>query len=169
MGKALGGNRGWTLTVAPQEEGVPTKTGEFDLSIELDLDEHSFLGKVLAHKLRKRKNERDGPVLELRHHRSSPRLFADAGEALKAVPVPTQHQLRHGGASHDASTGQRTLPEIKARGHWESDRSVKRYRKPGRMNEVVERLAPNVREYCLQAVEVMPAVLSGRLRPLPDP
>ena len=84
-------------------------------------------------------------------------------------PPHTLHQLRHGGASHDAATKQRGVADIKLGGMWESEGSVKRYRKPGRVNEQVERLPPRIRDFWIRATEAMPAVLCGLSRPLPKP
>ena len=42
------------------------------------------------------------------------------------------YALRHGGASHDFLMQTRSLVEIKKRGRWGSDLSVKRYQKASR-------------------------------------
>ena len=44
---------------------------------------------------------------------------------LQLVP----YMLRHGGASHDALAGRRSIAAIKKRGRWRSDQSLRRYQK----------------------------------------
>eukprot|EP00973_Karenia_brevis_P011048 1495612-Karenia_brevis.AAC.1 len=46
---------------------------------------------------------------------------------------PTRYSLRHGGASEDLLNKTRSLPEIKKRGLWKSDASLRRYAKEGRL------------------------------------
>eukprot|EP00974_Lingulodinium_polyedra_P011473 1107894-Lingulodinium_polyedra.AAC.1 len=53
--------------------------------------------------------------------------------------------LRHGGASHDALLGTRSEREIQERGRWASERNVRRYRKGGRVNQLLAGLAPAIR------------------------
>ncbi len=49
---------------------------------------------------------------------------------------------RHGGASHDLLTGSRSLQEVKRRGRWASDESLKRYGKETKLIEVMARVPP---------------------------
>ena len=170
QGLRAGGVRGWILSLAPQEEEIPTKTGQFDECVELDLVEHEFLNHYLkTHMSSMPEEEKDKPVVQMRTRRSLPRAVHDAGVQLGLDPLNTLHQLRHGGASHDAATKQRTIPEIKDRGTWESDKSVRRYRKPGFTNERIARFASSAREFCIHATEKVPDVLSGHSSPLPKP
>ena len=48
------------------------------------------------------------------------------------VLEPSLYALHHGGASHDAASGARSIQEIKDRGRWSSDASLRRYRKTSR-------------------------------------
>eukprot|EP00959_Pyramimonas_sp_CCMP1952_P381774 7999909-Pyramimonas_sp.AAC.1 len=48
--------------------------------------------------------------------------------------------MRRGGASREIHSGQRDLLGVKKRGRWDSDASLRRYVKAGRLNEQVHRL-----------------------------
>ena len=59
----------------------------------------------------------------------------------------TPYCLRHGGASHDALTGRRTLSEIKDRGRWLSDKSLQRYKKAAAAQKQLQLMGPAAVEY----------------------
>ena len=46
------------------------------------------------------------------------------------------------GAGHEMLTNAREFGDIKKRGRWEADRSLKRYAKGGRVQEQLQRLRP---------------------------
>ena len=56
------------------------------------------------------------------------------------VLSPCLYSLRHGGASHDALTQERTVEQVKVRGRWGSDKSLLRYRKESRAQLEVQKL-----------------------------
>eukprot|EP00972_Heterocapsa_arctica_P048005 7080248-Heterocapsa_arctica.AAC.1 len=60
---------------------------------------------------------------------------------------PVRHRavysFRHGGASHDALNHVRTLEQIKQRGRWKSDKSLARYTKPARAQQLGNLLDSN--------------------------
>ena len=58
--------------------------------------------------------------------------------------LPVLYMLRHGGASHDAMTGARGLRDIQDRGRWLTERSVVRYKKGGRVNQLLQGLPVGV-------------------------
>ena len=158
----------WSVVLHPSdgEEARPSKTLEFDETVILDQELHSFIGPAL------------GRLAQSRHPLSplfsfeAPRLaraFRKAGEALRLDPLPMLYQLRHSGASHDAATKSRSMLETKLRGRWRSDSSPRRYEKGGRLGEQLQRLEPRVRAFCLRAARELPGVLSGRLSPSAPP
>ena len=49
-------------------------------------------------------------------------------------------QIRHSGPSHDVAQASRSLMEIKLRGRWKADASMRRYTKWGRLGEQLARL-----------------------------
>ena len=57
------------------------------------------------------------------------------------------HMLRHGGASDDALRQTRAMIDIKRRGRWAADSSVKRYEKHARVLKSLENLPNQVRDY----------------------
>ena len=52
--------------------------------------------------------------------------------------------MRLGGASHDAQEAYRTMAEIKTRGRWSADSSVRRYQKPAQLTSQINKLEPAV-------------------------
>ena len=57
---------------------------------------------------------------------------------------PSLYTLRHGGASHDLLAGLRPVAEVKERGRWVSDKSLRRYGKRTRMQQRVLDLPKDV-------------------------
>ena len=53
----------------------------------------------------------------------------------------TLYSLRHGGASHEALVRNAAAGTLKSKGRWRDDRSVKRYAKGGRVNQVLAALS----------------------------
>ena len=58
------------------------------------------------------------------------RLFEQAAAATGlSILKPVLYSLRHGGASFDTLFQKRPLPEVKSRGRWRADSSLRRYQK----------------------------------------
>ncbi|CAK0843436.1 unnamed protein product, partial [Prorocentrum cordatum] len=71
------------------------------------------------------------------------RLFREASHRLGLAALKVSpHTLRHGGPSLDYLNGLATLPVLKKRGGWLSDRPVARYGKEGRLLRQISRLSP---------------------------
>ena len=120
-----------TLVRHPEELQQPSKTGEYDSSIPLDLQRHHWLAKVLG--LTKRCLHPSELVFPFTY-RDLYLAVVHAGAELGAgVLSPTPHGLRHGGASHDRAVRCRLLSEVQRRGLWKSPSSVRRYDKHGRL------------------------------------
>ena len=122
-----------SILAAMEEYGVTSKTGEFDLSIPLDLPRHRDLAHVLLNLVRGRSDH------QMVWSYDYPTLRRWYNEAMANTPVaklsPTLHSLRHGGASHDRASGSRSMSEVMARGHWRALTSGTRYNKPARINQ----------------------------------
>ena len=58
------------------------------------------------------------------------RQWRRAADSLGMSWMPPPHSLRHTGPSEDATTGRRTLEDIRRRGRWTQPKSVQRYSKP---------------------------------------
>ncbi|CAK0860664.1 unnamed protein product, partial [Prorocentrum cordatum] len=77
-------------------------------------------------------------------------LAEDFQSATSALGVSllkaTLYSLRHGGASHDRSTGARGLGGVQQRGGWKAFKSVLRYEKHGRLSLELRKLSDQQRE-----------------------
>ena len=122
--------------------------GLSDETIVLDGVTLPWMGQVLA----KHKMSAKGLLLfdtEYRHFK------ADWDLTLQNIGLPSSHavphQLRHSGPSVDMLKRCRTLMEIKARGKWQTDSSVKRYEGHARLNQEFQRLPKKVQNLALAA------------------
>ena len=125
--------RCWGVVIAPQENGVPTKTKCFDDCVLLDSvsrDELSIILKFLYQRA-KRPSDKLFQKLTLSSYN---RAIADAATSLSMQSLKlTAHGLRHAGPSSDSLHRRRDIHAIQQRGRWAAPSSVARYRKPGRM------------------------------------
>jgi len=116
-----------TLHLFPREGGVASKTHAFDDSVLLNSEGKEWLAQAVLRWAR-----RAGPEGALigESNESLNRKLQTVAEAwgLQAWNI-TAYLLRHTGPSHDHLNRLRPLAEIKRRGRWASDRSVKRYEK----------------------------------------
>ena len=69
------------------------------------------------------------------------------------------HQLRHSGPSFDMLTKARTLLEIKLRGRWASDSSVRRYESHAWLGQEFQNLPKKVQKLALKAEQNLPATV----------
>ena len=60
--------------------------------------------------------------------------------------VESPYQCRHGGPSRDRLVKLRTLAEIKKRGRWDTDSSVRIYEKAGRIQQTLRGVPPSLIE-----------------------
>ena len=125
-----------------------------------------YPAEILAHP----KRLRTGQVVKLasesgESERISPfsyttwaRRFEDAeGRYGFAALALTLYQLRHGGASQDATSRSRTTAEIKKRIRWLDDRSYIRYENGGRVTKLLQRLCRCVAQSFLGSSVCQPA------------
>ena len=120
-----------------------SKVGEFDDGIVLDAGYASWLGPLLG--LRAAKLSR-----ELRLFPGSYLVMKGAFTAAcysVGINDCSPYRLRHGGPSHDVAQGLRSLVDIKKRGRWAADSSVKRYEKSTLLHRIeLELSAQNLAE-----------------------
>ena len=132
-----------TLLLHAQELEIPSKTGEWDVSVALELARQAYLEPMLRALVARRGRTEllwsfDYAQLHL--------AFMTAAKFLGAEELhPTLYGLRHGGASHDFAVGDRPLLAIQQRGAWRSFRSVMRYQKAGRLSLQLTRLGLQTR------------------------
>jgi integrase len=121
-----------TLLLFPSDEGITSKMGHYDDSVVLDSPGREWVTKLLLARCREvRPSEPLFPFTIL----SFGVLFkAACRRAGVEVWDATPHVLRHAGPSHDYLLQLRSLPDIKRRGRWSADRSVRRYEKSSQVN-----------------------------------
>ncbi|CAK0852660.1 unnamed protein product [Prorocentrum cordatum] len=112
------------------ERGQPSKVGLYDETLLLDSSALPFLGYLLdAHRA-----AAAGPALFDFDYRSFNESFRTAARTAGLAAIkPDLYQLRHGGPSHDILNRLRSKAEVKDRGRWRDDRSVRRYEAHGRL------------------------------------
>jgi len=132
---AVGGLANVTVTVAPQELGIPSKTGVFDESIQIDSP--VWLGPLIQHLA-----IRSQPQMPLFQMNSDRFQKVWKGACIRLGIVAHVYQLRHSGASDDALERRRTPLEIMARGRWKTLKSLERYKKPGPVQKSWGKLDP---------------------------
>ena len=132
----------WSLILHPYEEGLPSKTGEFDETVMVKVEEFKLIIAAVARLLKIRTRQK----AELLLHATA----AEVNNYMKALVEkhnlePLVHQvhlyrLRHGGASHAYASGLMSLQEIQRQGRWKSTKSLRRYEKGGRLSQLMNSL-----------------------------
>jgi hypothetical protein len=154
----------WAVVLHPSEETdqLGSKTGEVDESLLLDLPSLMWFGPVLQRLVGLRQN--DAMLFEFSQTelaKSMKRICL----ALGLLDVQL-YQLRHSGPSIDFAARSRTLAEIKRRGRWRSDASVRRYEKGGRLNDQMAKLSGAVRDHSLKCELALESLLLRTAVPL---
>lgn len=121
----------WCLLLRPEELEIPTKTGDFDDSVQMDTSYMAaFMGEMLQ-------ILSEGDAGELVFSFSYPAFWAEFRKVLdhlglsKTGLVP--YSWRHSGPSIDRSLGLRSALEVAKRGRWRQAKNVARYEKAGRL------------------------------------
>lgn len=172
-GPRLGGNKGWTLALHLREEGTSSKVGEFDESVTIDQSKMMFLNRYIGRRYseKKKRGQLDELVVEAQteKYKSFSAAFHDVAKQLGLPQGAVVHQLRHSGPSVDRAMQRRPLQEVKRRGRWAADRSVKRYEKSGLVDRQLSALAPSVLAFCEEALLKVPEAFDQDSAPLlPD-
>jgi hypothetical protein len=115
----------WGLQLHPAERAAPSKVGDYDDGIAIDAKFTPWLGICLG-KLALQVGA-EAPLFPY-NYLTAKNLFKVACEKL-GLTDPSPYRLRHGGASHDRAMNLRTLAEVKRRGRWVADSSLRRYDK----------------------------------------
>ncbi|CAK0815965.1 unnamed protein product, partial [Prorocentrum cordatum] len=139
---AVGGSRGlarWSLVLHPLEDegSLPSKTGEFDESLLLDLDEDQWLAPLCQRLVLGRDPQE--PLFAFSQAEFA-RCFKMAGAKLLLQRPPPPCILRHSGASRDFAEQRRTLVGTQRRGRWRTDASARRYEGGGRLGSEFAKL-----------------------------
>ena len=78
------------------------------------------------------------------------------------------YMFRHAGASMDFARKVRPLAEIKLRGRWKGDQSLRRYEKGDRLAKQLDRLPAPLRNHVVRCAACV-NVLAGSVSALPAP
>ena len=124
-------------------KGLVGKTGVSDESVLLDLDE--WLAPILV--ALSQRAGRHGSLWDFTLEQLRDK-FSDAAAVVDPkLPSPHLYSLRHGGASDDWLSGRRTLMEIKIRGRWSCDGSLRRYSKATRLQREMSKLTNEIAQF----------------------
>ena len=154
----------FSILLHPSEEGIPSKTKQWDEMLSIDLKHMKFLGPALEQ------------ILDLKNRAGADKAFTISLEdvnqfmennweplGLKPLGKPHAYRLRHGGASYEAALKLRTLASIQSRGRWQTLKSVKNYEKGSRLAQLFGSLSKATRDKAVRAKKDVVQVLSGKL------
>lgn len=151
-----------TVIIRDQEGGVPDKIGVFDNALAINSKEMLWMGnELLSHA--KKLNHKDDMLFNFNMD-SFREEFARCGRMLNLGEVHP-YQLRHGGATHDLTSGRRDHSGVKARGRWKTDQSVRRYAKTGRVQQLLNQMSAAQISYCRWSEQNIAKVCKGVCRP----
>jgi integrase len=142
------------VTLHSFEDGIPSKTHEFDETIELDLDHHQFLTPMLQNMILKLHLQKDSSLFNL--EASQIRDFLQEGQMklhINNIGPLHPYRWRHGGASMDFWETHRDLVSIQKRGRWRAMAAARRYEKGGRLAQLLSKLPDTTQELATWASE----------------
>jgi len=144
----------YALNLHAEEHSSASKVGARNEALLLDDPDLSFLGPCLD-SIRRQDLE---PLLPIRY-RDFVTAFRLAQGRLNLPVWFIPYQARHGGPSHDMRLRRRSLLEIKMRGRWASDSSLRRYEAHARVQALENLASPEALSACMKAVAEMDSVL----------
>eukprot|EP00435_Cladocopium_sp_Y103_P024584 s857_g6.t1 len=149
----------WAILLHPMEDLIPGKTGIYDGSVILDFD--LWINEYLARLVRGK--DPTAPLWSL-PHAAFREKFNSMVRRLNLEPLGlTLYALRHGGATHDVVARRRPMLEVKQRGRWSSDSSLKRYVKEAKLQADLAKVPESVKEFGMQIVQGLPQFLTNPL------
>ena len=161
-GKAFGF---WAILLHPTELGVPGKTNLFDESLVWDTD--PWAGELFN--MLKSLSGEDGKIWPFDHDILLA-IFQLAARALRLDPLkPCLYAIRHGGASDDLLQKKGSFLEVKQRGRWAADNSLKRYGKMARALSELAKVPTATIQFGREIGKLLPEILVGRSLVTPPP
>lgn len=160
MSRSLSSMQFFAVLLHPAEGRVPGKTGHFDQGILLDSD--LWINPILMKLIHMKK-----PSTPLWNHTHMEILnvFQKAVKYLQLEPLGvSMYTLRHGGASYDIISQRKTMDEVKQRGRWSADSSLRRYVKTARIQSELHKIHPKVIEFGRMVLNNLPELLNGSSR-----
>ncbi|CAK0846282.1 unnamed protein product [Prorocentrum cordatum] len=148
-----GSSTHWVLNVHPARRGETSKVGVSDEALLLDSPCLPGLGPALHRRLR---GQRLAKLFEVSERELSMQ-WGRSQEQLGLLPSQRHrlYQIRHAGPSHDILMGVRTLLDVKRRGRWSSDATVKRYEAAGVVQQEWAKLSTAQQAAASRAAEWM--------------
>ena len=158
-------SQSWALLLNPLESEVPGKTNIFDETVIID---HSLWISDVLTLLTAGRQPLD--PLWSHSHAQFVQAFKDAIVFWKMEWMgATLYSLRHGGASWDLLQKQRSLADIKKRGRWASDASLRRYAKESRLQHQVTKIPIHLARWGLEVIARLPKTLNNIEAPMQLP
>ena len=151
------------INLHPEERQQASKTMAMNESILLDHPWHLFIADALLILCEK---VGSGPVFNVSPAHLS-ECFRKAQEQARLPRLYVPYQLRHGGPSADMRDRMRTPLEIKQRGRWMSDLSMRRYEAAARLQREEGRAEQGLVQRAQCALCDLPDELTTSLRRLP--
>jgi hypothetical protein len=151
----------YAIVVRPFDELRPDKVGIFDNSIPLDSKDRKWLGPLL-HQMAKLRKSKDSRLFDFSAEEYRKEFVTVA--SMMGVPNLHPYQLRHGGAAEDLNAGTRSYQGVKARGRWQTDASVRRYTKVGKIQQLMNQLLPGGLAFCQWSVRNMEKAFKGEVQ-----
>ena len=149
------------LLTHPTAVGRSSKTGTFDDSILMDSRDRRWLGRLVCALKHARGPGR--PLVETTLVEWS-RVFKMCAKELE-IPEAPLYVLRHTGPSDDFLRSRRTLTQIRRRGRWASEVTMRRYEKAARTLHEANQLPMRVQRHLRLCELSIQAVLEGRATP----
>ena len=156
------GREDWALLLFPQHRPERSKAGASDDTVMMDSRGTRGLRSVLA-ALSRSGRKKVFPFTYAEYAQ----WFGEAAAQIKVSLVP--YQGRHSGASLDRSSNYRSLPDVKKRGRWSSNKSVQRYEKTGRLQKTWRELSARQKAHFLRCEKLLADVVVHGMAPLAVP
>ena len=163
--RASAGPPFWTIQLAAEEFGKPTKTGQYDEALALDLPHHGVLAPWLA-ALHERRQGKDSIWIHSYKQMQSQFLQAVKELGLEVLDLEL-YAARHGGASHDILLRLRTAADVKRRLRHVSDTSVRHYERSGKVAQALHKMPKATLAFGLDVSKRLAAVLAKQQELLP--
>ena len=157
----------WTITLALEEDGKPTKTGKYDEALLLDLPHHAVLSPWLS-MLKAKRQPHESLWIHSQAEMIKQLNLAARELGLGALNVEW-YCARHGGASHDLQMKLRYVADVKRRLRHVSDLSVRHYERSGKLAKATSLIPPATLQFGAAVGKQLQHVLQTRTLPMPLP
>lgn len=157
------GSHFWDVVTGALEGGKPTKTGQWDISVPLDMKDEWLDDYLRALIDGRDPNEPLWNFNLMEYELCIKKAAVSSGqEALNIVP----YTLRHSGATVDLAMRRRTEIDVMRRGRWQSQTSLARYGKPGVLHKSLSKLSPEVQNHLAACEKNLKAIFAGKMAPI---